>query len=123
MLQHETFNLQLGEIEADNMNSSSTDHPLRTASPPFDKQSADVILRTSDTVEFYVRKAILEEASMVFADIFSMHQAQRKLDTVYEQHNYTSFDQTTLEHSGTTANRPSIPLAEPLILCRSAGCG
>lgn len=45
---------------------------IRKASAPFDKPTANVILRSSDRVDFYVRKAILEEASPVFEGMFSL---------------------------------------------------
>ncbi|KAI0820777.1 hypothetical protein BC628DRAFT_822690 [Trametes gibbosa] len=44
------------------------------ASYPFNKPSADVVLRTGDKVDFQVRKAILEEASPMFTAMFSLPQ-------------------------------------------------
>ncbi|OJT03301.1 hypothetical protein TRAPUB_6079 [Trametes pubescens] len=44
----------------------------RTASSPFDKPSADLILRSSDGVDFRVFKWILSDASEVFAGMFSL---------------------------------------------------
>ena len=41
------------------------------AAAPFNKPSADVILRSSDRVDFHVHKVILEEVSPFFADLFS----------------------------------------------------
>ncbi|KAI0730833.1 hypothetical protein C8Q76DRAFT_340112 [Earliella scabrosa] len=41
------------------------------AAAPFNKPSADVILRSSDRVDFHVHKVILEEVSPFFADMFS----------------------------------------------------
>lgn len=46
--------------------------PLRDAPAPFNKPTADLILRSSDSVGFRVRKAILAEASSVFEDMFSL---------------------------------------------------
>ncbi|KAH9919899.1 uncharacterized protein B0H18DRAFT_1122212 [Fomitopsis serialis] len=43
-----------------------------TASPPFDNPGADIIIRTSDRVEFHVYKLILREVSSVFADMVSL---------------------------------------------------
>ncbi len=40
-----------------------------TAPAPFDRSAADVILRSSDGVEFHVFKWILEDASPIFADM------------------------------------------------------
>ncbi|OJT11392.1 hypothetical protein TRAPUB_12087 [Trametes pubescens] len=46
--------------------------PTSTVSPsPFDKPSADFVLRTADHVDFHIRRAILEEASVVFANMFA----------------------------------------------------
>lgn len=44
----------------------------RTAPPPFDKPFADLILRSSDDVDFQVFKWILSDASDVFAGMFSL---------------------------------------------------
>ncbi|KAI0738423.1 hypothetical protein C8Q80DRAFT_1205149 [Daedaleopsis nitida] len=43
---------------------------IHTASAPFSKTYADIILRTSDNVDFYVWKGILIESSPVLADMF-----------------------------------------------------
>lgn len=48
------------------------------APSPFDKPSADVVLRSSDNVDFRVRSAILIEVSPFFADMFSLPQAPSK---------------------------------------------
>ncbi|KAH9936217.1 uncharacterized protein B0H18DRAFT_972851 [Fomitopsis serialis] len=48
--------------------------PTEDACPPFDRSTADVILRSSDLVDFRVRKAILAEASPVFEGMFSLPQ-------------------------------------------------
>ena len=42
----------------------------RQADPPFNKTSADTILRTSNGVDFHVWKCILVEASLYFEDMF-----------------------------------------------------
>ena len=42
------------------------------AQAPFNKPSADLVLRSSDNVIFRVRKAILAEASPVFEDMFTL---------------------------------------------------
>ncbi|TFK79341.1 hypothetical protein K466DRAFT_505702, partial [Polyporus arcularius HHB13444] len=44
----------------------------RTAPPPFDKPDADITLRSSDHVDFRVRRHILYEASPVFESILSI---------------------------------------------------
>ncbi|KAH9917990.1 uncharacterized protein B0H18DRAFT_683622 [Fomitopsis serialis] len=43
-----------------------------TASPPFDNPDADMIIRTSDHVDFRVHKFILREVSPIFADMMSL---------------------------------------------------
>ena len=45
---------------------------IRDAAAPFDKPSADLILRSSDLVDFRVKKAILAEASSVLEDMFHL---------------------------------------------------
>ncbi|KAI0694568.1 hypothetical protein C8T65DRAFT_744319 [Cerioporus squamosus] len=42
----------------------------RQALPPFDKPSADVVIRTVDQVDFHVWKCLLGSVSQVFADMF-----------------------------------------------------
>lgn len=58
---------------------SSPDHTqeIRDASPPFDKATADVILRSVDRVDFRVRKAILAEASPIFEAMFGLPQPEK----------------------------------------------
>ncbi|TCD61714.1 hypothetical protein EIP91_008023 [Steccherinum ochraceum] len=48
---------------------------VRGASAPFDKPSADLILRSSDHVDFRVKKDILTEASPVFEGMLSLPQS------------------------------------------------
>ena len=49
---------------------------------PFDKpKSADVILRSSDPLDFHARKAILAEASAVFDDMFNLPQPPASAST------------------------------------------
>ncbi|KAH9917997.1 uncharacterized protein B0H18DRAFT_1032691 [Fomitopsis serialis] len=45
---------------------------IHIASPPFDDPQADVIIRTSDHVEFRIFRLILKMASTVFADILAL---------------------------------------------------
>ncbi|KAL5524741.1 hypothetical protein ACEPAF_9887 [Sanghuangporus sanghuang] len=61
---------------------SSVETLYAVASPPFDGPGGDVILRTSDDVDFWVLKAILELASPVFKDMFSLPQPDNEGDTV-----------------------------------------
>ncbi|KAH9852617.1 hypothetical protein C2E23DRAFT_142285 [Lenzites betulinus] len=51
------------------------------ASYPFDLDSADIILRTSDRVDFRVHRAILAIASPVFASMFQRPQPQHSSST------------------------------------------
>lgn len=44
------------------------------ASPPFNKQTADIVLRSVDGVDFRVHKAILAEATPVFEAMFGLPQ-------------------------------------------------
>ncbi|KAJ7281373.1 hypothetical protein C8J57DRAFT_1297412 [Mycena rebaudengoi] len=48
--------------------------PTRVASYPFNDESADIILRSSDDVDFHVHKLILSLVSPVFKDMFSLPQ-------------------------------------------------
>jgi len=50
---------------------------LTTYGPPFDDADADVILRSSDDIHFYVYKAILAKASPFFRDILTMGQPKK----------------------------------------------
>ncbi|KAJ7836204.1 hypothetical protein B0H13DRAFT_2107369 [Mycena leptocephala] len=45
-----------------------------TPSPPFDNTSADVILRSSDGIDFHVHRLVLSLASSVFKDMFTFPQ-------------------------------------------------
>ncbi|KAJ7925391.1 hypothetical protein B0H13DRAFT_1975184 [Mycena leptocephala] len=45
----------------------------RDAGPPFDDDDADMILRSSDLVDFRVHKLFLVKASLVFRDMISLH--------------------------------------------------
>jgi hypothetical protein len=48
---------------------------IKDASAPFDNPDADVILRSSDNVDFHAFKVLLSLASPVFKDMFTMPQA------------------------------------------------
>ncbi|KAK0501580.1 hypothetical protein EDD18DRAFT_1347662 [Armillaria luteobubalina] len=56
-----------------------TDDATTIASFPFDDTGADLILRSSDGVHFYVHKALLSLASPVFKDMFNIGQAPQTL--------------------------------------------
>lgn len=51
--------------------STTTDVPTRTATSPFDRDDADLIIRTSDGVDFCVHTPILSVASPVLSNILS----------------------------------------------------
>ncbi|OJT03115.1 hypothetical protein TRAPUB_6303 [Trametes pubescens] len=46
----------------------------RKASAPFDRDDADLILRSSDNIDFHVHRIILTLASPVFAGMFTTPQ-------------------------------------------------
>lgn len=50
---------------------TSTDTPTRTASSPFDREDADLIIRTSDGIDFCVHTPVLSVASPVLNGILS----------------------------------------------------
>lgn len=61
---------------------SSSTTPAKTtntmnAAYPFNKAAADAILRSSDNVDFWVRRSILAEASCIFEDMLSIPQPPR----------------------------------------------
>jgi len=47
---------------------------IQKANPPFDKDNADLIIRSSDGIDFYVHKIILSLASSFFDDMLSLKQ-------------------------------------------------
>ncbi|KAI0642180.1 hypothetical protein C8Q79DRAFT_237703 [Trametes meyenii] len=48
--------------------------PSKVASSPFDDPCTEIVLRTVDDVDFHVWRAILKEASTLFADMFGLPQ-------------------------------------------------
>ena len=69
----QVFQAMSSATDKDNIETITADpNAQKIASHPFNKHSADVILRTSDDIDFYVRKAILAEAAQVFDDMFSL---------------------------------------------------
>ena len=56
----------------DQDSSAAAARQSRIAPPPFDKPDTDIILRSSDHVDFHVRRHILFEASPVFESILSI---------------------------------------------------
>ncbi|KAH9924414.1 uncharacterized protein B0H18DRAFT_1012086 [Fomitopsis serialis] len=57
-----------------NSNDVARQKVIRDAPPPFNKRAADVILRSSDHVDFRVRQSILAESSPFFEAMFSLPQ-------------------------------------------------
>ncbi|PIL24768.1 hypothetical protein GSI_12654 [Ganoderma sinense ZZ0214-1] len=57
------------------------------AGPPFNKASADLIIRTADDVNFHVWKCVLEEVSPFFADMFALGGQQPKATSSCEVEN------------------------------------
>ncbi|EIW75069.1 hypothetical protein CONPUDRAFT_66183, partial [Coniophora puteana RWD-64-598 SS2] len=49
-------------------------HPARQAKAPFDDPEAEIILRSSDNVEFRVFKSFLAFSSSIFRDMLSLPQ-------------------------------------------------
>lgn len=45
-----------------------------TAAPPFNKPTADLVLRSCDAIDFRIRRGILAEASPIFEDMLSLPQ-------------------------------------------------
>ena len=54
--------------------------PIRVASSPFDDPDGDLILRTSDKVDFRVHGAVLRLSSSVFAAMISLPQPPSRVD-------------------------------------------
>lgn len=60
--------------------STSMSHPedqeklTQTAKSPFDREDADVILRSTDNVDFHLHKQVLSISSPFFKDLFSLEQ-------------------------------------------------
>ena len=61
--------------------SSTSESAPRVATPPFDGEFSDVILRTWDQVDFHLHKNILSMSSPFFRDMFSLTQPQTPSDT------------------------------------------
>ena len=53
---------------------ATSEHSSTAFGPPFDDTDADIILRSSDRVDFMVYKVILSKASPVFKTLFSLPQ-------------------------------------------------
>ena len=62
----------------------SGDTAITAYGPPFDDTDADIILRSSDQVDFLVYKTILSKASPVFKTMFSLPQPTNTAKTLQE---------------------------------------
>ncbi|OJT10908.1 hypothetical protein TRAPUB_12592 [Trametes pubescens] len=60
----------------------------RSAQAPFDNPAADIVLRSSDTMDFRVRSAIVAEASEIFAGMFASPQPPRGASGVDDNADY-----------------------------------
>ncbi|PSR70424.1 hypothetical protein PHLCEN_2v13675 [Hermanssonia centrifuga] len=82
-----------------------SEYEIYTVAPaPFDRPTAEVILRTSDDVDFYVYKAVLILSSTFFETMFSLHQPSLD-DSIIHLRNGLAYpviavseDSQTLEH-------------------------
>lgn len=59
---------------------------IRNAPPPFDDQEADLILRSSDHVDFRVHRQVLAVASPVFADMFDLPPPSPEIGGTVDEH-------------------------------------
>ncbi|KAH9913579.1 uncharacterized protein BXZ73DRAFT_55456 [Epithele typhae] len=70
----------------------------QVAAPPFDQPSADIIVRSTDRVDFLVHRTILAQASPVFADMFTLPQQPRGSADTEPPVVEVSEDKETLRH-------------------------
>ncbi|KAJ7230021.1 hypothetical protein GGX14DRAFT_343617 [Mycena pura] len=83
------------------------------AQPPFDADDADIILRTSDEVDFHVHKVVLSLASRFFKSMFQLPQQRLSLEAGVIELDVVP----TVEESGVLDQllRFCYPCADPLI--------
>lgn len=76
----------LKDIQLENLTCMVMSSPSakRAASAPFDKSSADVILRSSENIDFHVHKLIISLASLFFEGVFSVPQSSSTQDSLEE---------------------------------------
>jgi len=87
-----------------------------TASAPFDKADADVVLRSSDEVNFHVYIVILRMASNFFDDIFSLPQSAKLSST--DTHPTTGVPIITVSEDAKTLDsllRLCYPTTDPVL--------
>lgn len=63
-------------VKSPRMQEEDQDLGVKVAAAPFDDQNADIILRSSDKVEFRVHSIILSLASQFFKDTFTLPQSR-----------------------------------------------
>lgn len=88
------------------------------AEPPLDKPAADLILRSADGVDFHVRKAIMEEASSVFEDMFAVGDPKTSVTHQASSQAETGLPVVELTEDGTVLDRLLrfiYPVANPAI--------
>ena len=91
---------------------SPTVHPhIHTAEYPFNKSEADITLRSSDLVDFHVRRHILFEASPIFESILSIPQSHTADGDQARPVVELTEDHTTLD----TLLRICYPIVKPVL--------
>nr|VWP02243.1 MHYT domain-containing protein [Ganoderma boninense] len=89
--------------------------PIQTADSPFDKETTDIVLQTSDRFQFHVWKCILAEASPVFEDMFALGQPPSSPSSRHQQ--LPEVDTSCsrglgIAQSQSSTFRPSVPIIE-----------
>lgn len=82
--------------------------PISTADPPFNKETTDLVLQTSDGFQFHVWKCILAQASPVFEDMFALGEP---LSHTSQESENTKNEKGLAQIS---PSRPSVPVIEDL---------
>ncbi|KAJ7288499.1 hypothetical protein C8J57DRAFT_1280465, partial [Mycena rebaudengoi] len=88
-----------------------SDDKRTIASSPFDDTAADVIIRSSDNVHFYVYKLLLSLASPIFADIFTLPQPEDHRGSNSHQVAEVSESSETLYRLLSWCDPRSVPMA------------
>ena len=85
---------------------------IKVAAAPFNNRSTDIIIRSSDLVDFYVQKVMVAEASPVFAGMFTLHipePASPATALAQESQNHTFDSNVQLYRDGI----PIVAVSEP----------
>lgn len=107
--QPELFKLSQLQLVLAGVMSDSTNIP-KNANPPFDNHDADIILRSSDLVDFRVYKVILSLVSPFFRSMFTLPGPKSPLSLPRYQANEN--DHNTIEDRSLKQEIPIIPVAE-----------